>query len=158
MNCEKFEFFGYETRDECLHEQENYDLTTITGQTNPINDGNTGRMLGIIIFSIIALCGFILGAGYLIRYLIIRRIIERYASAMSRRFPQTSQSKKPKSLKQLLKNIRLDGSDLEKNLSKIRKIFVKTESEADLEAGDVKVSNIFSNYFCLCKFHITSYF
>ena len=142
MNCEKFEFFGFETRDECLHEQENNHLTTIAGQTTPINDGNTGKMLGITIFSIIAFFGFILGVGYLIRYLIIRKIVGLFTSAMSRPF-KASQSKKPKSLKQLLKKLRPDRSDLEKNLSKIRKIFVKTESEVDLEAVYLKVSNIF---------------
>ena len=142
MNCQKFEFFGYETRDECLHEQENYHLTTIDGQTKPINDENTGKMLGITILSIITFFGFIFGLGYLIRYLIIRKIVGLFTSAMSRPF-KASQSKKPKSLKQLLKKLRPDRSDLEKNLSKIRKIFVKTESEVDLEAVYLKVSNIF---------------
>ena len=144
MNCEKFEFFGFETRDECLHEQENYHLTTIAGQTKPINDGNTGKIMGITIFSIIAFFGFILGVVYLIRYLIIRKIVGLFTSAMSRPYKpsQTRAWKKP-SLKQLMDKLRLDRSDL----SKINKIFAKTESEVDLEAVNLKVSNIFY-YFC----------
>lgn len=146
MNCEKFEFFGYETRGECLLEQEKFDISTIGWQTNQQStdstQSNLGQILGVIAVAIIASLGFVFGTFYLIRYLIVRKIVGLFASAMSRPF-KASQAKvwKKPSLKRLIKKLQPDTSDLQKNLSKIRKIFVKTESE-DLEAGNLKVSNI----------------
>ena len=91
LNCEKFIFYGYENKQECLLANE--PTTTepfMTGLTNQqstsaetTSDHNPAI---IIILTIIAVFGF-LGLGWcILKRLIVREIVRRYTDAMKTKF------------------------------------------------------------------------
>ena len=98
INCDKYLFYGYENRASCLiNNQPTSTMATMTtsslitpsteaeSTTDAINATAINAMV-IIIFTIIALLGFFGLAWCIIKRLIIRAIVRRFADAMQTKF------------------------------------------------------------------------
>ena len=155
MDCKKFIYFGYESETECLQANHGI-LTTTMGWQTQFEEVQTNKtaleIIGIIALAIIIILSISFGIKNLVQFLLIRTIVRLYNDLhRTREYPSYQPSLRAR-LRNLMKKLELNKTDLERNLSRIKKLFTKIDTESDLEAGKNNDKVSYNNYIIISKF------
>ena len=155
MDCKKFIYFGYESENECLIANQGI-LTTTMGWQTQFEEVQTNKtaleIIGIIALAIIIILSVSFGIKNLVQFLLIRTIVRLYNNLhRTREYPSYKPSLRAR-LRNLMKKLELNKTDLERNLSRIKKLFTKIDTESDLEAGKNNDKVSYNNYIIISKF------
>ena len=144
INCNKFLFYGYENRADCLiNNQPTPSMTTMT-LSEPITSATAAESTNasinpmlIIFITIMALFGFLGLAWCIVKHLIIRTIVRRFADAMQTKF----KASKLKAAWEDAKN-EIIGKDLDFISQLRKKLAKKTKDDLESQTNNAKtVSN-----------------
>ena len=142
MDCNKFIYFGYESRRECLlaTQTNDGDVSTEPNWTDPRESTNTINPFIIIMITVVGLLAFGSLLFCIFKWLVVRQIVKIYLDHMKRPFKPA----KNDWVKKTMKNIKTKDYAIEylQKLSQIKKMFMSTTLDSDEEANTQSQPNI----------------